>query len=153
MSTCWSMWTARCVSDQRSIGPTSAATVTASPSPKSAARSQPATSPRPRRRRRDVGERELHRLELRDRLAELVPLLRVGEREVVRALREPDAHRRHRDAAAVEDLQELPEALAALTEQVPLRHGAVVEGELARVRRAPPELVQRRRDLVSPRPV
>ena len=36
---------------------------------------------------------------------------RVGGGEVVGALREADAHRRDRDAAAVEDLQELPEAL------------------------------------------
>ena len=57
---------------------------------------------------------ELHGLELRDRLAELLALLRVGEREVVGALREADAHRGDRDPAAVEDLQELLEALAAL---------------------------------------
>src|SRR5579864_401925 len=65
---------------------------------------------------RHVGERELHRLEARDRPAELLALLRVGAREVVRALREADAHRRDRDAAAVEDLHELVEALAARAE-------------------------------------
>src|SRR5262249_44119590 len=72
--------------------------------------------------RRHVDELLLHRLELRDRLAELLALLRVVVGEVVRALREADAHRRDRDAAAVEDLQELLEALAARAEQVPLRH-------------------------------
>src|SRR6266571_3170564 len=57
--------------------------------------------------RRHVGELELDRLEARDRPAELVPLLRVGGGEVVRTLRQPDAHRGDRDAAAVEDLEEL----------------------------------------------
>ena len=70
-----------------------------------------------------VGQRELHRLELRDRLAELLALLRVGDREVVGALGEADAHRGDRDPPAVEDLQELAEALAALAEQVLLGHG------------------------------
>ena len=94
---------------------------------------------------RHVGERELHRLELRDRLAELLALLRVRVREVVRALREPDAHRRHRDAAAVEDLEELLEAITARPEQIPLGHGDVLERELARVGGAPAELLHRRR--------
>src|SRR5215475_4132112 len=44
-----------------------------------------------------VRELELDRLKARDRLPELLALLRVAEREVVRALREADAHRRHRD--------------------------------------------------------
>src|SRR5262245_63157365 len=59
-----------------------------------------------------VRELELDRLKARDRLAELLPLLGVAEREVVRALREADAHRRNRDPAAVEDLEELAEPLA-----------------------------------------
>src|SRR5262249_59326126 len=42
--------------------------------------------------RRYVGEPELHRLELRDRLAELLPLLRVRVREGVGALREAESH-------------------------------------------------------------
>src|SRR5437899_2498297 len=77
--------------------------------------------------RRHVGELELHRLELRDRLAELLSLLRVREREVVRTLCEADSHRRNGDAAAVEDLEELVEAVATLAEQVLLGHGAVLE--------------------------
>ena len=54
-------------------------------------------------------------------------LLRVRDREVVGALCEPDPHRRHRDPAAVQDLEKLGEALAALTEQVPFRDDAVGE--------------------------
>ena len=92
---------------------------------------------------------ELDRLEARDRLAELLALLRVGECEVVGALREPDAHRGDRDPAAVEDLEELLEALAARAEQVSLGHGAVAERELARVGGLPAELLHRRRDLVA----
>src|SRR5665213_3590683 len=83
--------------------------------------------------RRHVRELELDCLKLRDRLAELPPFLRVREREIVRALREPDAHRSDRDASAVENLHELVEALAALTEQVALGHAAVLERQLARV--------------------
>ena len=83
---------------------------------------------------------------LRDRLAELLALLRVGEREVVAALREPDAHRGDRDAAAVEDLQELREPLAARAEQVALRHARALEAQLARVGGVPTELLHRLRD-------
>ena len=46
------------------------------------------------------------------------------ERLVERALREADAHRRHADPPAVEDVQELLEAVAARAEQVRLRHAA-----------------------------
>src|SRR3954454_7729016 len=49
---------------------------------------------------RHVGELELHGLELRDGLPELLPLLRVRKGEVVCALSEPDAHGGDRDAAA-----------------------------------------------------
>jgi hypothetical protein len=102
---------------------------------------------------RHVCERELHRLELRDRPAELLPLLRVGEGEVVGALGEPDTHRRDRDATAVEDLHELCEPSPARAEQVPLRNGAILERELARVGRVPAELVHRRGDLIPGRAV
>ena len=60
---------------------------------------------------RHVREPELDGLEARDRLAELLALLRVRVGEVVGALREADAHRGDRDPAAVEDLEELLEAL------------------------------------------
>src|SRR5581483_5204997 len=95
-----------------------------------------------------VRELELDRLEGRDRLPELMSLERVGAGEIVGALGEPDAHRRDRDPAPVEDLEELPEPPPALAEQVRLRHRAPLEGELAGVRGTPPELVHRRRDLV-----
>ena len=75
----------------------------------------------------DVRQLELHRLELRDRLPELSALARVGIGEVVRALRDPDAHRRDRDSAAVQDLEELVEPVPARTEQVRLRDGAIPE--------------------------
>ena len=51
-------------------------------------------------------------------LAELVPLLGVLEGLVVGAHRQADRERRDRDAAAVEDRQEILEPLAPLAEQV-----------------------------------
>jgi len=98
---------------------------------------------------RHVDELLLHRLELPDRLPELPALVGVGECEVVAALREPDTHRGHRDAAAVEDLQELLEALSARAEQVRLRHAHALERQLARVGRAPAELLHRLGDHVA----
>src|SRR6188472_374449 len=102
---------------------------------------------------RHVGELERDGLERADRASELLPLLCVGEGEVVRALREPDAHRRHGDAPTVEDLEKLVEALAARPEQVPVRDRAVGERELARVRGLPAELVERLGDRVAGRAV
>src|SRR5262249_37256482 len=52
--------------------------------------------------RRHVGELLLDRLELRDRLPEGVPLLRVRARDVVRRLRDAERLRGDPDAAAVE---------------------------------------------------
>src|SRR5664279_2867888 len=98
---------------------------------------------------RHVRELELDGLELRDRPAELLSLLRVRERKVVRALGEPDAHRRDGDTAAVDDLHELLEALAALTQQIGLGHAAVLEQQLSCVGRVPAELAHRRRELVA----
>ena len=74
-------------------------------------------------------------------------------RLVERALREPDAHRRDPDAADVEDVQELLEALAARAEQAVLRHAAVGEGQRPRVRRVPAHLAVRLALLVARRPV
>src|SRR6476619_2291384 len=90
-----------------------------------------------------VRELESGRLEGRDLLAELLALLRVRSSEVVRALGEADAHRGDGDAAAVEDLEELPEALAAWSEKIPLRDRAVLERKLTGVGRAPAELLHR----------
>ena len=86
---------------------------------------------------------------LRDRLAERPALLRVGDRLVERALGEADAHRRDADPAAVEDVQELLEAVAAAAEQVRLRDAAVVEGERPRVRGVPAHLPVRLAGLVA----
>src|SRR4249919_91519 len=103
--------------------------------------------------RRHVRELEADRLERGDRLAELLALLRVCEREVVRALREPDAHGGDRDPPSIEDLEELLETGTACAEEVPLGHGTVLERELARVRCTPAELLHGRRDDVAGRPV
>src|SRR5581483_12207328 len=73
--------------------------------------------------------------------AERAALLRVLVGLVVRAHRQPHRERRHRDATAVEDREELLESLAALAEQVLLGHLGVDERELARVRRAPAHLL------------
>src|SRR5262245_22566352 len=100
-----------------------------------------------------VRELEADRLEGRDLLSELLALLRIGDREVVRALGKADSHRRDGDAAAVEDLEELPEALAAPAEEVLLRHRAVLERELTRVGRAPAEFLHGRGDDVPRRAV
>src|SRR4029079_13688270 len=90
---------------------------------------------------RHVGELEGDRLEAPDRLPELRPLARVGRGEVVRALGEPNAHRGDGDAPAVEDLEELGEALPPRAEQVLLRHRAVGERPRPPVRRAAAERV------------
>ena len=68
--------------------------------------------------RRDVGQLPLDRLERRDRLAELLALLRVAQRRLVGALRQADRQRRDPDAAAVEHLQRVDEALPFLAEQL-----------------------------------
>ena len=100
-----------------------------------------------------VGELELDRLELRDRLAELVAGEGVGVREVVGRLHRAEAHRGDRDAPAVEDLQELLEAHAARAEEIVLRHQHVGERQLARVGGVPTDLVERRALRVARRAV
>jgi hypothetical protein len=69
------------------------------------------------------------------------------------ALREPDAHRRDRDPAAVEDLEELRKPCAARPEQVPLRHARVLEREPRACRRPANRASASRRDLVPRRAV
>ena len=98
---------------------------------------------------REVGDLRLDRLELGDRLAERLALLRVGDRLVERALGEADAHRGDADPAAVEDVEELLEAVAAAAEQVRLRHAAVLEGERPRVGGVPAHLAVGLADLVA----
>ena len=69
-------------------------------------------------RGRVVGELPLDRLERGDRLAELAALLRVVARRLVGALREADRQRGDADAAGVEHLQRVDEALPLLAEQL-----------------------------------
>ena len=78
-----------------------------------------------------VGQHELDGLELADRPAELLSLPGVRQRLLVRALGEAEPQRGDRDAAAVEDLEELGEALAARPEQVALGHPAPAERQRA----------------------
>src|SRR4051794_30887885 len=58
-----------------------------------------------------VGELELDRLVLGDRLAEGLALLRVAQRQLERALGDPDAASSHVHAADLERVHHLPEAL------------------------------------------
>src|SRR5262249_19766595 len=95
-------------------------------------------------RRLEIGrgarELVLHRLEVRDRFPELLALLRVAERVVERALRQPDHLRADADAPLVQRLDGDLVALADLAEDVRARHAAVVEDQLARAARADAEL-------------
>ena len=103
--------------------------------------------------RGDVRDLPLDRLELRDRLAQGPPLLRVGDRLVERSLREADAHRGDPDSPALERVHELPEAATSLAEEVRLGHPAVLEAERAGVGGVPAHLAVRLADLVAGRPV
>jgi hypothetical protein len=93
---------------------------------------------------RDVGELELDRLELRDRLTELDALLGVVRREVEHGLGQAQGQRRDGDAADLERAEELRETHVGVTDQVVVRHPHVVEGELARVEAAPTDAAQLR---------
>ena len=64
------------------------------------------------------GEHELDVLVRRERLAEHGALLRVVDRLLEASLRRAGRERGDRDAALVEDVQEVGEAAAALAEQV-----------------------------------
>src|SRR5215218_4502138 len=90
---------------------------------------------------RHVGELELYGLELGDGLAKLPALPCALQRLVQARLREPDRERGDRHASPVERLQELPEPLAALAEQVLFRHPAILEVERALVGGAPARLL------------
>src|SRR5271170_7589526 len=58
-----------------------------------------------------VDELERDRLELADRLSKGLAILRVRERFIVGAHREPDGKGRYRDASAIEDREKLPVSL------------------------------------------
>src|SRR5262245_48157962 len=78
-----------------------------------------------------VGEHAGDQLVLGDRLAHRLAALRVLERIVGRALREPEALRRDPGPRAVEDPPRDLEALALLAQQVVRRDAHVVEEDLA----------------------
>src|SRR5436190_8746732 len=93
--------------------------------------------------RRHVGELQLDRLVLPDRLAESAALLRVAKRHLERALGDAGAARGDVDAAELEAAGSLHEALALdAAEQVLLRHAVVVEAQLAGVDGAVAHLLQ-----------
>src|SRR5512133_629864 len=77
-----------------------------------------------------VGERRRDQLVLRDRLAHRLARLRVLERVVGRALREPEALCADPRPRAIEDPHGDPEALALFAEQVVRRNATVVEEQL-----------------------
>src|SRR6185369_14086002 len=83
----------------------------------------------------------LDRLELVDRLAELFPFARVGDRVIDRALRETDHLGANADAPFVQRFDRDLVALANLAEHVAARDAALLEEEFAGAARADPELV------------
>ncbi len=80
-----------------------------------------------------VGDLELDGLVGADGLAEGVTFLRVGDRLVHAALREPRAQRGDRHPALVQDAQELRVAAPLLAQQVRGRDPDVGEGQLTGV--------------------
>ena len=70
-----------------------------------------------------------------------VRFLRVVDGRLEAALRGAGRQRGDRDAALVEDVQEVREPAAALAEQVALGHPGVLEGERMRVGGVPADLV------------
>ena len=88
-----------------------------------------------------IGELELDGLKFGDGLAELLALLGIAHRAFVRALRHTQAERRDRDAAAVENLQAVDEALAVAAQNIFSRDAAIRENYFAGVAGAQAELV------------
>src|SRR2546425_6180843 len=91
--------------------------------------------------RRGLGELELHRLELGDRMSELVALLHVPERRSERPPRYADHLSADADAAGVEGLDRHLVAFAHLSHYAGRGQLAAVEDQFARARRADAELV------------
>ena len=101
--------------------------------------------------RRHVGELEIDRLMLDERLAEARPLARVGERRVERRARHADRLRRDADAPRLEIRERDPVALAFAPEQIRGGHPAVLEDDLRGVGGALAELLLDARDDVARR--
>jgi len=80
-----------------------------------------------------VGQEELQRLVLEDRLAEGDALLAVGPRDVERRAGHADALTGEADAPAFQARQRDLQALAFVADQVGHRHAAVLEQDLRRV--------------------
>src|SRR6185436_12740995 len=79
---------------------------------------------------------------------ERLALLRIRKGLVECSLGEADAHCGDPNPAAVEQVQELLEAVAARAEEIRLGHAAVLEGERTRVRGIPAHLAVRLADHV-----
>src|SRR4029079_9193761 len=97
--------------------------------------------------RRGVCEHPLDPLIHRDRLAELLALLRVRHRRIEQALRDPDGMRRQTEAAHIERAERDLEALAVRADEVRRRHAHVVEVELRGRRSVQSHLLVVRTDL------
>src|SRR5580704_13715438 len=80
---------------------------------------------------RHLGQRKLHCLKLRDRLAELLPLLRVFRRMVPGTLREAEHLGSDTDPSFVQGLNSDLVSLAGLAQYVLFGHAAVFEDQLA----------------------
>ena len=93
---------------------------------------------------REVGAWERDALVRADRLAERVAALGVRDSVLEAGLHDADRERRDRDAAVVEDREEVAEPAAPLAEEVLLGHAAAVEREAVRVGGVPAHLPIRR---------
>jgi len=87
------------------------------------------------------GETPLDHLELADRLAERLSLLRIGDRNVERRAAEPDRESADPDPPAVQHDLRVLEALAVTADAVGLIHTDVLEDQLRRVRRVEAHLL------------
>ena len=87
----------------------------------------------------DVGQLELHGLELRDGLPELHPLAGVGGRQVEHGLGQAERQGGDGDASDLERAQELAEPQVRDRREVLVGNPDVVEVQLAGVEAAPPD--------------
>src|SRR5688572_15619201 len=92
--------------------------------------------------RRHLGELQLDRLVLADRLAEGVALARILERFLERGLGHADAARRDIDPAELEAADGLMKAAPFRADQIARRHAVVVEHELGRIDALVAELLE-----------
>src|SRR5204863_325907 len=112
-----------------------------------AAIAKPRRAEREEARRGEIALRlrdaEPESLEIRDRPAELPPLLRVSAGDLERAACDPDGLRRDADAPAIESGHRDREAFPHLAQHCVGADGGVLHDERARVRRAQAELLLR----------